>query len=259
VTASRAHHRFTVGDRARLEVEIAAGDVKVRTAPHDAVVLTIDTADPSQVEIIQVGDSISVRHLGRWGRKRHVVVVAEVPEGADIRIITVSADVRLDGRLGATQARTVSGNIGIERIDRGNLDSTSGDLHLTTSDGALNVSTVSGNVSVGQIRGRLTASLTSGDLRVDLVDGDVEVSTMSGDVAIGRCDGDSLSVKSVSGDLAIGLPSGIRVEPDISTLSGSTSLPKPSKDSFGAGFGETRRRVRLRLRTVSGDIRLLRA
>ncbi len=259
MTATRAHHRFTVGDRARFEVEIAAGDVRVRTSPGDTITLTVETADLSQIDVVQLGDTVSVRHLGRWGRKRHVVVVAEIPERADARITTVSADARIDGLLGATEVRTVSGGITIERIDRGKLDSTSGDVRLDLAHDALAVSTVSGDVSVREVRGRFTASLTSGALRVDLVAGDLDVSTMSGDVAIGRCEGDNLSVKSVSGDVEIGLPSGIRVEPDISTLSGSTRLPKPAATASSPGAGDARRRVRLRLRTVSGDIRVERA
>jgi hypothetical protein len=48
------------------------------------------------------------------------------------------------------------------------------------------------------------------------------------------------------------LPSGIRVEPEISTLSGNTRLPTGS----GIATDGPRRTVRLRIRTVSGDIRI---
>ena len=51
-------------------------------------------------------------------------------------------------------------------------------------------------------------------------------------------------------DVRIGLPSGIRVEADLSTVSGRASLPDP------AAAGGDRRPVRLRLKTVSGDIRV---
>jgi hypothetical protein len=54
----------------------------------------------------------------------------------------------------------------------------------------------------------------------------------------------------VSGDIAIGLPGGIRVEPDISTLSGRTKLPSRPP----AATTEPRRPVRVRLRSVSGNI-----
>jgi hypothetical protein len=55
--------------------------------------------------------------------------------------------------------------------------------------------------------------------------------------------------------VTIGLPAGIRVEPDISTLSGRTRLPEQSS---AAPTDAPRRSVRLKLRTVSGDIEISR-
>jgi DUF4097 and DUF4098 domain-containing protein YvlB len=78
-------------------------------------------------------------------------------------------------------------------------------------------------------------------------------------VRIGRCDGAEISVKTVSGDIVIGLPTGIRVEPDIATMSGKVSLPAAASKPNERGAIAERRAVRLRLRAVSGDIRVLRA
>lgn len=251
-TPTRALHRLEVGPLARLEIDIVAGEVRVRTGQPGVVALTIETNDASQIEVTQTGDTVSVHKPWGWsGRRRQVMVQAEVPEGTDIVVTATSAEVRLDGTFGATKVHTVSGNITVGTIERGEVDSTSGDVKLRTT-GALEASTISGDVTVGHVRGRLKASLTSGDLRADRVDGDAEVATMSGDVAIARCDGDDIAIRSVSGDLRLALPAGIRVEPDIATVSGKAVLPSaPALPSVGE-----RRRVRLRLRTVSGDIRL---
>ena len=62
-------------------------------------------------------------------------------------------------------------------------------------------------------------------------------------------------MKTVSGDITVGLPSGIRVDADINTLSGRTRLPDPAAGDPAA----PRRPVRLRLRSVSGNIRVERA
>jgi DUF4097 and DUF4098 domain-containing protein YvlB len=249
---TRAIHRLEVGAQPRLEVDIVAGEVRVRVGPPGVVSLTIETNDASQIEVTQTGDTVSVHKPWGWsGRRRQVLVHAEVPEGADIVVSATSAEIRLDGSFGATKVHTVSGDITVGTIDRGEVDSTSGDVKLHTT-GTLEASTISGDVTVGHVRGRLKASLTSGDLRADRVDGNAEVATMSGDVAIGRCDGDDIAIRSVSGDLRLALPGGIRVEPDIATVSGKAVLPStPAAPTTGE-----RRRVRLRLRTVSGDIRL---
>jgi DUF4097 and DUF4098 domain-containing protein YvlB len=241
-----------VGVHPRLEIDIVAGEVRASVGPAGIVAVTIETNDASQIEVTQTGDTVSVHKPWGWsGRRRQVMVYAQVPDGTDIVVSATSAEVRLDGAFGTTRVHTISGNITIGSIQRGEVDSTSGDVQLRTT-GALEASTISGDVTVGHVRGRLKASLTSGDLRVDRVDGDTEVATMSGDVAIGRCDGDDIAIRSVSGDLRLALPSGIRVEPDIATVSGKAVLPT----SPAAPVSGERRRVRLRLRTVSGDIRL---
>ena len=64
--------------------------------------------------------------------------------------------------------------------------------------------------------------------------------------------GASVEIRTVSGDVRLGLPTGIRVEPEITTMSGKVSLPSPAEPTAS---GE-RRAVKVRLRTVSGDIRI---
>jgi DUF4097 and DUF4098 domain-containing protein YvlB len=250
-----AHHRFDVSAHARFECDVVSGEVRVRNGVDGAISVTVETADPGTIEVVQLGDSVSVRRPAGWGgRRRQVVVTAEVPAGTDLRISATSAEVRLDGTFGSSRVHAVSGDITIDTIDRGEVDSGSGDIQLRAS-GSLEVSSLSGDINVHHVRGTLRASLTSGDLRADMVDGDVEVATMSGDVVIGRCDGDEIALRSVSGDLRLGLPAGITVEPEISTVSGSTTLPGGGAQPVDG----PRRRVRLRLRTVAGDIRLERA
>ena len=78
------------------------------------------------------------------------------------------------------------------------------------------------------------------------------VGSTSGDVRVNRCCGSDIAVRSISGDVRVGLPSGIRVEAEISTLSGRASLPEPAPSSDQGD----RRPVRLHLKTVSGDIRV---
>ena len=82
----------------------------------------------------------------------------------------------------------------------------------------------------------------------------MNVRSTSGSTRIGHCDGSEISVRSISGDVRMGLPSGIRVEADISTVSGKASMPEPAAPTPGE-----RRPVRVKLKTVSGDIRITRS
>jgi DUF4097 and DUF4098 domain-containing protein YvlB len=179
-------------------------------------------------------------------------MVAHVPVGTDIEISSTSGEVRLVGGLGVVRVHTASGDI--QTGDAAKLDATtaSGDFACGDVAGDVHISSVSGDCTVGRVGGRLDATLTSGDLRVESCEGDVLVSSTSGDVRVGRCAGSDISMRSISGDVRVGLPGGIRVEAEISTLSGRAVLPDPVA---APDLGD-RRPVRLQLKTVSGDIRV---
>ena len=168
------------------------------------------------------------------------------------RSASTSGEVRLLGRLGVVRVHTASGDVEVGDAARIDVTTASGQFSCGEISGDANISSVSGDCTIRVVGGRLDATLTSGDLRVDDCNGDVTVGSTSGDVRVGRCGGSEIAVRSISGDLRIGLPSGIRVEAEISTLSGRATLPEAAPKSE---TGE-RRPVRLNLRTVSGDIRV---
>jgi hypothetical protein len=237
---------------------VPAGSVEVRVGEASAVEITIDASHPDDFEVDHVGDSVSVRPTSRWRtRSRTVRVTAVVPPATDVEITSGSADAHLFGALGASRVRTASGDVEVEQVARLEASTASGDVRLTGATGDVSITTASGDCAVGAVGGRLSASTASGDVRADLVRGAVQVGTASGDVRVARCDGDDVAIKTVSGDVTVGLPTGIRVEADINTLSGRTRLPEPP--GADAEPAAPRRPVRLRVRSVSGDIRIERA
>ena len=244
---------WQVGERPSLDVRVPVGTVEVYTGDAGVIQLTIDSTGVDEFEIYKTGDRVSVRHPSRWGKRgRDTRMVAHVPVGTDIEISSTSGEVRLVGSLGVARVHTASGDIQVG--DAAKLDATtaSGGLACGEVAGDVNISSVSGDCIIRRVGGRLDATLTSGDLRVEMCDGDVLISSTSGDVRVGRCGGSDISMRSISGDVRVGLPGGIRVEAEISTLSGRAALPDPVPAS---DLGD-RRPVRLQLKTVSGDIRV---
>jgi DUF4097 and DUF4098 domain-containing protein YvlB len=185
-------------------------------------------------------------------RGRASRLVANVPIGTDVELNSSSGDIRLIGCLGVVRVHTASGDIEVGDAARLDVTTASGSFRCGEIAGQVHISSVSGDCMLARVGGSVEASLTSGDLRIDRCDGDLTVNSTSGDVRVGRCGGSDIAVRSISGDLRIGLPSGIRVEAQISTLSGRAMLPDPVPSSTDAD----RREVRLELRTVSGDIRV---
>jgi DUF4097 and DUF4098 domain-containing protein YvlB len=247
------NERWEVGERPSIDLRMPVGIMEVCADNAGVVSLMIDASDADEFEIFKTGDRISVRHPSRWGRRgRHTRVVALVPPGSDLELSSASGDIRLTGRFGAVRLHTASGGMDMGDAARLDVTTASGLLSCGEVDGQATISSVSGEVSIRRVGGGLDVTITSGDLRVDRCDGDIAVNSTSGDVRVGRCCGNEIVVRSISGDVRVGLPSGIRVEAEISTLSGRASLPEPAPSP---GEGE-RRPVRLQLKTVSGDIRV---
>ena len=163
-------------------------------------------------------------------RGRSCRVVAVVPRGTDVNVETASAEVRLSGNLGTVRVRTASGDVDVDRSLRLDVTTASGEVTCNAVEGDATITTISGDCSVTTVGGRLDASLTSGDLRVERCAGDLAVGSTSGSARIGHCDGSEISVRSISG---------------------RASLPEPAPATT-----TDRRPVRLRLKTVSGGIRV---
>lgn len=252
----RRSERFEIGERARLDVRLPSGLVDVRTGAAGTIEVVVEASDPESFDIARVGDTVSVRPPSRWGLRGRTTVAVVVPDGTEVELSTTSADVRMGGSLGPVRVRTTSGDVEIDAVARLELGTTSGDARVGTVHGDASITTVSGEARVGTVAGRVQGSAVSGDLRIAHVGGDVRFGTTSGDVRIERCDGSDIALKSISGDLVLGLPTGISVEADLSTTSGRATLPVPAPPSAGE---EPRRPVRLALRSVSGDLTIQRA
>jgi DUF4097 and DUF4098 domain-containing protein YvlB len=92
----------------------------------------------------------------------------------------------------------------------------------------------------------------SGDMRVRVAEQDVALSTASGDLVIDRMHRGQLAAKNVSGDIRVGIPAGVPVWTDISSMTGTVR-----SDLEGAGQpAEGQDYIELRAKTVSGDVHL---
>jgi DUF4097 and DUF4098 domain-containing protein YvlB len=243
---------FAVGQHVVLDIELPGGSVRLTAGRSGAVTVSVDGSTPDTLDIDQAGDSIAIRATRR---SRSARLAIDVPVGTDVNVKGASVDVVARGPLGAMRVRSASGDVRADDVVRADVTLASGDVRLEVVRDGADLRATSGDITLGNVGGRLSASLASGDLEVGELAGDGDVETSSGDVTIRRCTGTSVAVRTVSGDVRLGLPAGIRVEPDITTMSGKLSLPSPAE----AAAGGERRPVKVRLRTVSGDIRIERA
>jgi hypothetical protein len=188
------------------------------------------------------GPSSIKKALSRWiDNVRHDVdIELELPAGASVRFRTASGDMR--------------GRVGLSGL---NVASASGDVSLGVVSGPLKFQSASGSLSVEGVAGPVEAKSASGDVRIGEVSGDLSVQTVSGDVSLTLSSPAKTKVNSVSGDVAVEVRRGLLLELDANTISGELSSEIALDGAQGSGGAESA--LQLKVRTISGDVKVRRA
>jgi hypothetical protein len=269
-----ASSTFQTG-RARLRVRNPSGDVQVvagegEETTVELVALNDSAATQDAIERANVaahGEEVVVEidsgrnwslSIGTWSfGSAKVGVRIACPTGSELDCETASADLRAEGTLGSTRARSASGDVRLRRID-GQLEArtASGDVEVDHVEGRVTVNTVSGDAEVRTAMSGVAMNSVSGDVTVGEVYGDVSVGTVSGDSNVRAAGPGEVALKAVSGDVVVAIRRGLRVRLDVNSVSGSIGSELEVSDSPPAGDAPE---ASLRVRTVSGDVRISRA
>lgn len=254
-----------------LSLRVPAGAITIET--NDGAETEVEL-EPLDRDAEQVLEDATVELRGRAGGGHEVAVEIEerrflvfstaprvhvrirCPHGADLDVKTVSADVRCEGRLGAASVKCVSGDVALPDVaGDARIKSVSGDVRLNEVGGAVEVQTVSGDVSAHAASGNVSITTVSGDLRIDEADRSVTTKSVSGDQFVGAVKAGA-TCQSVSGDVYVAIPRGMQVWIDANSRSGDVSSElEPSQGDAPEG-GPV---AELRVKTMSGDIRIARA
>ena len=246
-----------------LELQVPAGTLEVRAADVTETLLEIEgERHPEEVEVTldpdpEGGQRLRVRYergRGSIGRgELHVRAV--VPGGSRVETETGSADLTGKGRLGAVSFRSGSGDLQIEEVaGDASAKTASGDVAIALVGSDLTTHGASGDVLVGQILGGLTARTASGDVLVGGIGGSATVITVAGDIKVGSLSTGIAALRSVSGDIEIGVARGTSVYLDLSSTSGDVIT---ELDDLAAPEGDAD--LELAATTVSGDVAIRRA
>ncbi|HEV2889048.1 MAG TPA: DUF4097 family beta strand repeat-containing protein [Frankiaceae bacterium] len=257
-----------------VSVECPVGDVVVAThalptTTVEVVALRDDEATRRAVEETVVEQRpaasgtevlVEVPKRGGWvfGREPRLRVSVVAPEGAALSFVTASADVACTGRLGEVRGKTASGDVDVPLAATVRVETASGDLRVGDVDGVAELRSASGDVRVGTVGGTLDASVVSGNLRVGAAPLGGSAAAVSGDIELASVREGSLSVRSVSGDVTVGVVPGSRVHVDVTTVSGDLKSEIDLSEA-GAGGEDAGPLLDVRGKTVSGDLRLRRA
>jgi hypothetical protein len=268
-------HSFSTEEPVSLYVEIGKGSITVEAVETTETLVEVTGPEADKVSVVQSGRQIAVvapRHAGfGGGRNQGLQVAVTLPLDSDLATKTGSADTVARGRYTLAKLKSGSGDILLDEVTgavtvevgsgdteletvRGDLrvKSGSGDVRVGASGGSVGISTGSGDVTIGTTSAAAVLKSGSGDLTVSRAETDLSLSAASGDLEVGRFTRGSLRAKSASGDVRIGIPRGVPVWTDITSVSGRAGS---DLESVGRP-AEGQEHVEVRATTVSGDVLL---
>jgi DUF4097 and DUF4098 domain-containing protein YvlB len=169
----------------RLEVDLYAGDVTVKTWPKNTVRVVADPDGRGRVEIERSATSVSVRTTGRRGPPPSTDIEITVPTWMALDISGVYTDITITGTRGSITAETVQG-----------------DVSADGGEGLVSVKSVQGSVSVTGAKGRIEANSVNADVELRRSTGEISTETVNGSIELEGTDATTLTATSVNGDLA---------------------------------------------------------
>ncbi len=260
----------------RLRLELPVGRIDVETVSGTTTHVELEAVSDDMREIVEnaridlrdrgEGHEVIVEVQSRFGifisfgRSQDVRLRVTCPPGADLDIMTKSADVKARGEFGEVVVKTASGDVVVDEVaDDLRIKTASGDVHVERVGGTTSVQTASGDFSLQRAEGEVSALLVSGDVLIQDAGSSVTARTVSGDQRLEAVVQGSIELQTVSGDLLVGVRRGSEVFIDANTVSGDTRselelAEAPAEEPTGEAP-----QLEVRAKTVSGDVSVVRA
>jgi DUF4097 and DUF4098 domain-containing protein YvlB len=168
----------------RLELDLYAGDVDVKTWSRNAVRVVADPDGRGRIEIERTATALNIRTSGRRGPPPSTDVQLTVPAWMPLDVSGVYTDITIAGARGPITAETVQGDVSAEG-----------------GEGLVSVKSVQGSVSVTGAKGRIEANSVNADVEVGRSSGEIAAETVNGDIDLVGTDATTLTATSVNGDV----------------------------------------------------------
>lgn len=271
----RFEKRVTADPQGVVEVSNVAGTVIVRGWDRSEVDVRAEfEEDVERIDVVSEGKRTRIkvvlpRGSKKRGNDREAYLEIRMPEGSELDVGTVSAEIETHGVVGRQRLKSVSGDIGADLAAADvEVKTVSGDVVLRGRGRQTSVraSTVSGNLTLDRGAGAIDATTVSGDLIVELEPAkSVRVRTTSGDLSLsGRLEESAeVIAETVSGELTARL-AGSGFDYEVTSFSGDIDTCFKNKAEPMSEYGPGLRlagkhgngRGTLRMKTMSGDVEL---
>lgn len=234
-----------------LDLATSAGDILVKQwdEPRVKIELTGDTQLVDAAVVDVTSDLITVHSKERsriFTRRVHITVTT--PPGGSVRSRVGAGSTRIRAQMSELSIESGAGDIRVDEPVRDiSVRVGSGDVMLPEVSGDADISSANGDIRIKSAN-TVKISTASGDVRLTNVERSARIKSASGDISVRRFAGTDLEIKTMSGDVRIGLIPNLEVKASIKTLSGD--LRNRITPSTGDRIGT----VSLTVSSFSGDV-----
>lgn len=251
-------HRFRVEGTPRVALRLPVGEARVVQGTPGEVAVRLEGRGEavSGFRVEHRGDQVVVepdRPSSGW--RSAVDVIVEVGAAPHLAARLTAASLGVEVACASLEVETASGDVAAAEVEGDvSVRAASAEVRLGRVGGRLDVASASGDVRVERADGTVSAKSASGDLHIDEATADLGAKSASGDVSVTRFSGPWLDVKTMSGDVTVGVPEGRRFDVSFQSLSGEVRTDFPVSSD-----GRSKGSARLAVKTLSGDIVIQRA
>lgn len=253
---------------AALRVANTCGNIEIAVWDRSEVHITGELGEGAEELLISGNDSsltVEVRNPKKNSNYEDTSLKLLVPAGVKLDVEGVSSDIAVQGVKGPLKVNSVSGDVTLSVMSPElSARSVSGDITVRASSKDTRINSVSGDIHAAGLQGALTLETVSGN--VELIGGnfgEASLKSISGDfdLAMNLSPDARLTGETLSGQIALRLPSSTSAVVSLSTFSGDvnsafggemTTSRRKEKLEFKVGDG----RGRIDLSSFSGDIEI---
>lgn len=190
--------KFQVGAGGTLSLSTESGSVSVTGGSGSEVIVTATIEGRSSdvakfvVEANQSGNNVDVtgkapKDFWRFlrGANLDVRFTVTVPRAYNVRMQTSGGDLAVSTLTGTVHGETSGGNVSIDHVDGAStLETSGGDIRVDAVKGDVKAETSGGNVKVKNVVGNVHGETSGGDIAAEDVEGKVRLETSGGNVMI---------------------------------------------------------------------------
>lgn len=234
--------KFTVSPGGTLRVATDVGSIRITgTGSNElSVVAELKGRDRDvngfEITAEQTGNGVDVRGKGKgmhgwfWNSMDLTVdYTIQVPREYNLEVQTSGGDVSVSTLKGGIHGGTSGGNITLGSIEgKVTMETSGGDIRVEKVTGDLKMETSGGNVRIGDVKGVVDVETSGGEIELGAVDGRVHAETSGGNIRLKVAGGnEGIYAETSGGNIEVMIGKNVGAEIDAATSGGDVECDLP--------------------------------